>query len=153
MNATVQISLADLDRLRNAKARAEEDVVAIKLALEQGLLADSGLANATLAIALGHALAICRFAIGNLDPLTVRGWPEANLQALAELFVEEEERRRTSNCMQLPGVDPQIIELGCDWRIFAARARQVEQWRAAGIEKEMLAEENSAKTPYHGTTD
>jgi hypothetical protein len=137
MNAKVEISLADLDNLRNARAAAENKARELAEALDAARVLNAGAGGdgALLVQALTCALEVVRFAIGNLDPLTVRGWPCAHLLALAELLPK------------VPGVPPHVVELWCDWRIFARRAAEWEDARAKGIEKDKLHEETLAKHP------
>lgn len=144
MNAKVEISLTDLDTLRKDRERWEAEYLALRKQFDElrtaVALAKPGdlpslVDGPNMAAALNHALTVITFAIGNLDPLTVRGWPAADLLALAELLPK------------LPGLDPLLVELWCDWRIFARRAAEWEAARALGIEREKLADENSAKIP------
>lgn len=149
MNAKVEISLADLDNLRTSRARAETELADLRKnydALRTSLAAvpedvrkniplDALGDGPNLVAALAESLTIVRFAIGNLDPMTVRGWPHRSLLALAELLPK------------VPGVSDEDRELWMDWRIFARRAGEWEDARARGLEQEKLAEENSAKVP------
>lgn len=149
LHAEVKISLADLDRLRGNLTKSEADNIELRKLVDSLRVtaafqeSDAGsdarrdypLDGTRMVRALYLSLRLNCFGIGNLDPLTVRGWPWAELLELAELMP------------QLPGLPPEIVELWLDWRIFARRTAEWEAARANGTEKEKLAEENSAKTP------
>jgi len=74
-------------------------------------------AQAVLA-ALESALPIVQFAVGNVPPESVRGWPTASLAALAEqimtLFPDDADRQ----------------SLAITFREVAAHARDIDQYRA-----------------------
>lgn len=64
------------------------------------------------------AIPIITFAVGNLDPATVRGWPYGHLKTFAE------------GLEGLPGVDTRTKEYALDLRNFIYEARGIESERA-----------------------
>ena len=64
--------------------------------------------------ALAAALPVIQFAVANLDPRTVRGWPAADLERLAEL---------------LEGALPEHSVLALALKTFAAECRELEAYR------------------------
>jgi hypothetical protein len=99
-------------------------------------LGDDGADARRLAEALQHALKVVCFAVANLHPLTVRGWPYEALRALGQL------------APHLPGVDESFRQVAFgDWTILTREMEKWEKARAEGREQELLAEENSARAP------
>ncbi len=72
----------------------------------------------------GHALRVMQFAVGNLDPEAVRGWPHHDLRAVAEFLAED------------PASSQEHRELAIAWKEFASVAADVEADRAVGRHKD-----------------
>ena len=114
--ATVNISLDELDALRAQLRRAHE---------EKGKLADKikelevvGIGDgAGLLVTIHHTLDIVRFAVANLDPRTVKGWPWAAVAAFADDLEE------------LPGADENTHDLAIELRAFAHECELLESTR------------------------
>ena len=133
--ASVTITLAQLDELRAAKATAEaalETERQRRLSVERG---DPGGRVDVLAKALGVTMEIVQFAVGNLHPLTVRGWPYSALYRLAFAI-----REGLPSCSY-------STDLAHTFERFGEECRKWEEARAEGREKELLAEENAAYAP------
>jgi len=60
---------------------------------------------------------VVKFAVGNLAPETVRGWPYADLKTFADELVK------------LPGADTGLKEYALDIQNFIREAREVENLR------------------------
>lgn len=136
MNATITISIEDYQKLKNRAAELELELGKTRAELDQARLGPTDSDTRKLSEAFNHALEIVRFAVGNLHPLTVRGWPYLHLRALGEVSPD------------LPGVDPSFRDVARgDWRILTKEMEKWEKARAEGREKELLAEENAARAP------
>lgn len=130
-------------RMRENLAKAHATIADLEARLRRAELADlpadvakeRGLERAQiLGEALESAITIVGFAVGNLHPLTVRGWPWHRLDHLAQ--------------MVLGGRMPtEVIEhgLAMTWETFAREARKWEEARAEGREQQLLAEENASR--------
>lgn len=124
--AKAHATIADLEaRLRRAELADVPADVAAERGLERAKL---------LGEALEAAIVIVGFAVGNLHPLTVRGWPWHRLDHLAQMVISG----------RLPA---EVIERGLamTWETFAREARKWEEARAEGREQQLLAEENASR--------
>lgn len=130
----VSITLGDLHELTSARDRNELRVTELEAEIDRLKLEGVGDAAAELSMAFNHAYEIVRFAVANLDPLAVRGWPHKDLLELGKLIPE------------LAGVSPDIRECAPDLRDFARRAAEWEGARDAGVEQEKHAAENAVKS-------
>lgn len=136
MNAQVTIAYSDLETLKRRAESAEAEVARLKAEVDQARLGDDGADARRLAHAFDLALEVVQFAITNLHPMTVRGWPYEALRALGELSPD------------LPGVNASFREVARgDWRLLTKEMEKWEKARAEGREQELLAEENAAHTP------
>lgn len=134
-NAKVEISLNDFQALQNKITSLEAELTDANKAIDDAKLGEHGSEARAYRDAFLAALKIAQFGIGNLDPLTVRGWPYDALYELADHM-----RAR-------PGLDGFQREIVGDLRIFADNCKRWEDARAKGIEKELLADENAAHGP------
>ncbi len=137
-NAKVEVNLGDLQELQNAKQLAETALAAAlaevdKLRLD-GASDTANTDNRALSDALNNALTVVQFGIAHLDPMTVRGWPHAALAAMA------------AGLDGLPGLPASLTEISASLRLFAERAKYWEDAREKGIEQDLLAEENAARS-------
>lgn len=133
--ATVNIPLADWTQTRQQIEELKKQLSDAEREIEQARLGDTRSEARRLAVGLDLAIHIVRFAIGHLDPLTVRGWPHQQLYDLANMLAD------------LPGIDPMSAELAGDLKLFARQAREWEEARARGEEQQKLAAESAAKMP------
>jgi len=138
----MQIKYGDFKALEEAKADLTREVAALKQQLALAEL--SGVDGAgerlkRLFEAFSQAMEVVRFAIGNLHPLTVRGWPYEALQALSVTLPT------------IPSAERFPQELAVTFAYFAGLCEKWETARAEGREKEMLAEENAARAPSAAT--
>ena len=104
--ATITMELGDFQALTSERNRLEKELGEARAMAENTRLGPHDVA--LLSKALGHALPIVRFAIGNLHPTAYRGWPHADLAALANLLPE------------LPGVSDDARETAPDLVAFAS---------------------------------
>lgn len=136
MDAQVTIALSDLEGIKKRAEAAEAEVARLKTAVDQARLGDDGADARRLARAFDLALEVVQFAITNLHPMTVRGWPYKALRELGELAPD------------LPGVNASFREVARgDWRLLTKEMEKWETARAEGREQELLAEENAARAP------
>jgi hypothetical protein len=136
MNASVTIDFADLEGIKKRAETAEAEVARLKGEVDQARLGDGGSDARRLATAFDLALEVVQFAIANLHPMAVRGWPYEALRALGEL------------APHLPGVNTSFREVATgDWRLLTKEMEKWEKARAEGREQELLAEENAARRP------
>lgn len=132
-DAKVEVTLADIDTLRSRVKESEKRAVAAERALAKSKIdGDDGTGRAYFN-AFHDAMKIAQFVIGNLEPRTVRGWPYERVYKVAQVI------------RALPGVDPDLIDIATDLRMFADEAKRWEDARAKGIEQELHAEETAAR--------
>jgi hypothetical protein len=121
--AQVTLSLDDLDSLRQeifaSSARVEkltQQIEAMKYNDSSGLVPD-------LCQTIRAAIKVVQFAVGNLDPSIVRGWPHQDLAK----FIEGIER------MPIPDEDASVRigmrEMAHDMKSFVRTAAQYEEYR------------------------
>lgn len=133
LDAVVSIplhALKDLERqiekLTAENAQLGQDVVDAKL----------GGPDATARLlhdAFLDALPVISFAVANLPPLAVRGWPYAALRAVMQKVAI------------IPGAPVVYAEVKNDFILFAAECERWERARAEGKEREMFAEETARR--------
>jgi hypothetical protein len=126
------MDITEWQELRNTIDALERDVAALRKRLAEARIGACG-DNRRLFEALNHTIEIVRFAIANLEPRTVRGWPHESLSAFAALLPD------------LPGIDRSLAESAGDLTLFARGAREWEEARASGTEHAKLAAENAAR--------
>jgi hypothetical protein len=136
MDAKITIGIDDYNGLRSKIEALSLELGQTKVSLDQARLGDGAADARRLAEALGHALKVIQFAIANLHPLTVRGWPYEDLRALGNLAPD------------LPGVDESFRQVAkTDWGLLTKEMEKWERARAEGREQELLAEENASRAP------
>jgi hypothetical protein len=114
---TVSISISEYDLLRRAHQNAEERANDLANQLDaQKLIDPSGTIN-QFRTAFLAAVKVMQFAVGNLDPATVSGWP---YEALSQV---------TDGIETLPGIDVYSRELPLAWRVFIESVSKFEAWR------------------------
>jgi hypothetical protein len=144
-DTTVRMPAARWMGLKQTLADRDAEIVRLRAALREAQLADVppelaeriGLAKTKgLGEALDAAITIVGFAVGNLHPLTVRGWPWHKLDRLAQMGLGGE-------------LAAGVLESGVamTWDSFAREARKWEEARAQGREQALLAEENATRAP------
>ena len=74
---------------------------------------------------LQHALVVVDFAVANLDPETVRGWPHKDLEELS------------ADMKNLPGASTLEKQVSVAFHEFARFAAQIEMRRAQNTHKEL----------------
>ena len=116
---TVTVKLSDYDKLRDQLRDAqgkhhelEKQLVAAKLVDADG----SGVAK-QLYDGFHAAIKIVQFAVGNLDPQAVRGWPYTALIEVADAIEK------------IPGIDRHVSELPGELRYTAQLAAGYEEYR------------------------
>ena len=131
--AKVTLTLGEVNKLqsdvRDANVRISElksEVVEAKLGNHDGI-------TRQYQEAFLDAMPIVRFAIGNLHPMTVRGWPFEKLLSI------------THHLRTLPGIDDDQEETSGDMKIFAQECERWEKARDEGREQAMLKEQNEAR--------
>jgi len=134
--ATVTLTLGQLQELQTKIVALEKEIADARRTIDSGRLGDPESSARALSTTLTDSLAVVRFAVANLDPLTVRGWPYDEL------------RRVGAAIATLPGVSDFVRELSNTLVEFANRAEGWEQARAEGKEQERLASENSRKGAF-----
>lgn len=112
-NATVNVSLASYQALLDELEKLRTELLAQRQQPSAPTDTDAAHARA----ALERALAIVQFAVGNLDPRTVRGWPVEDVTALANLI--------EAALPNYPHADVLAITL----REFAGEAADVDRFR------------------------
>jgi hypothetical protein len=131
--ATVTLPHSDYQRLQDDIRALKAEVEAKRVEIEDLKLGPTDSHARQLLDALNSSLDVTRFAIGNLPPMAVRGWPHKSLRSLAALLPS------------LPGVDEGIREVSTDWRLVADDCQKWEDARAEGKEHELLAHDNALK--------
>lgn len=133
-DAQITIRFGDLDALKNDRTRLEAIVTQLEVKLREAMVADADGTNKLLLEVIEALFEIVAFAVGNLSPLAVRGWPYDALDTVGKAL------------MRLP-VKGHLAELGPTLCDFADRCRYWEDKRFHGVEKETLAEENLMRAP------
>jgi hypothetical protein len=83
-SATLSMTLADYEALKSARTKAEQELAAaLKQIADARLVDPDGTITALTAFAR-DCLTIARFAVANLPPETIRGWPYAELLRISE---------------------------------------------------------------------
>lgn len=78
---------------------------------------------------------VVRFAVGNMDPMSFRGWPYKSLETVVQAL------------KVLPGVDGDQKETAADLGLFARECKSWEDARESGTEQALLGEQNAARGP------
>lgn len=123
---TLSIKLADYDALRDqvknadhrvAEVRKEVDALTQQLAAAK--VADPSNVIQGYRSIIDDLVMVLQFAVANLDPMTVRGWPYPSLRAVA------------TKVETLPGLAPYNVELPIPLREFSYSAEYYEEVRKA----------------------
>lgn len=112
----ISISLADFDKLRNEVKETQTKNYELEKQLAAAKLGDDATAK-TLFEGFHEALTVVQFAVGNLDPSTVSGWPHEAVTKIADAIEK------------IPGMDPHKAELPPELRYFAGVAKGLEDYR------------------------
>ena len=116
---TLTITLEDLDAMRSRIAAADEHIHRLEAELVAASTRDaSGLVPQLLDV-IATVIPIVQFAVGNLDPATVRGWPHQLLDSFGEKL------------LTMPGTTDALKEFALELRVFARQAVEYERMRIA----------------------
>lgn len=136
--ATISLELSEYHDLMNAKSAAENKTADLERQLQ--ITQTSDVLVGHLCEALKAAREVVRFAVANLPPETVRGWPADQLKKFADLLETA------------PGATQDYRDMAMDLRLFSREADTLEQMRVrrdrimtAGIigEKPVLVEDKT----------
>lgn len=83
-SATLNMTLADYEALKAARTKAEQDLADVQRQLEEARKADPTGKLVALNAFARECLTLARFAVANLPPETIRGWPYAELMRIAD---------------------------------------------------------------------
>jgi hypothetical protein len=115
--AEVTMSLIEYQELQSQRDEARDRCAQLEKRIHEVEMTDPSDRIPPLVECVQAALPIVKFAVGNMAPETVRGWPYAELQAFAE-------RLET-----MPGADTRIREYALEFRNFILEAKTVEAER------------------------
>lgn len=118
-SATLNMTLADYEALKNARTKAENDLADLQRQLEEARMADPTGKLVDLNKFARDCLTIARFAVANLPPETIRGWP---YEALREV---------SKNIHALPDFSTNDRDMALDLLAFAKDAEDLELRRKA----------------------
>jgi hypothetical protein len=118
-DSKVEISLSALDELREGVRTSKEQIAQLQKALRTAQLEDKSGRIPELMRALHAAIEVVQFAVGNLDPTTVRGWPYEALRTLADVLEQTPGLQEDANMRSLAG----------ELRHFAGVAASLEEFR------------------------
>jgi hypothetical protein len=113
----VSVPLSQYDKLRTAVRDTQARVYELEEQLTAAQLADNSGTTKLLLDTFHATMRVVQFAVGNLEPTTIAGWPH---QALVEIADALE---------KIPGVDRHIGEMVLPLREFAKRAAGYEAFR------------------------
>jgi hypothetical protein len=114
---TLTITLKDLNHLKAATEQERKRVQALESQLAEARMTDPNGVIRDLCGIVRSAKAVVQFAVGNLEPSTVRGWPYEALRAFAD------------GLLRLPDADVQDQTLASDLCTFAKNAAGYEEYR------------------------
>lgn len=114
---TVTVKYSSYQKLRDDQRSLQEKVYELEKKLAAAQLNDASGATKILFDVFHETIKIVQFAVGNLAPETVAGWPHQALYAIADAIE------------QVPGVDQHVKELPNDLRHFAKLAAGYEAYR------------------------
>lgn len=134
--ATLTIKLGDYKALDRELTQLRAENLQLKKDLETAKIDGGGdeLTRQCLEAFMG-AMPVVRFAVGNMDPMSFRGWPHRDLDTIVAAL------------KSLPGVDGDQKETANDLGLFARECREWEKARANGTEQARLHEQNAARPP------
>jgi hypothetical protein len=134
-HAEIKMPLSEYDAMRRKVEKLESELRDAHSQYAEARLGDADSEVRRYRDAFEAAMRVARFGIGNLNPLTVRGWPYQALFTLAE------------HLDKLPGLSAFEREGAGEIRLFANECKRWEDARAQGREQELLAGENAARGP------
>lgn len=114
---TVTVKLSDYDRLRDELREAQNKVYMLQTEVNAAKLGDPTGPTKLLFDAFHETIKVVQFAVGNLDPQTIAGWPHKALVAIADAIET------------IPGVDQHVAEMPGELRSFARSAAGHEERR------------------------
>ena len=114
---TVTVKLVDYDRLREELREAQNDVHKLRVEVNAAKLGDLSGTTKMLHDAFHETIKVVQFAVGNLDPQTIAGWPHKALVAIAAAIET------------IPGIDQHVAEMPGELRSFARSAAGHEERR------------------------
>lgn len=120
---TVEMSLAELDELRNDTQAAYEKVAQLEAEIREIEMTDPSGRIKTLTDIVAAALPVIQFAIANLDPRTIKGWPITQLHEFGTLLEK------------MPGATALEKELAVEFRAFANETKMIEAGRPGNVTK------------------
>jgi hypothetical protein len=138
---TVNVPLSTYDKLRDdlRTTQAKNYELEKSLAAAQLVGGDTTGVPQLLHDAFHDAIKIVQFAVGNLDPQTVVGWPHAAVMKIADAIEK------------IPGVDRHVAEMPIELREFAKNAAGFEAYRKERDKNKVVvaasAEDFGPKTP------
>jgi hypothetical protein len=113
----VNVKYSVYHKLREDLREMQNRIYVLEKALETAKLNDASGATQLLHGAFLEAVKIVQFAVGNLAPETVAGWPHKALAAIADAIEK------------IPAIDPHVAELPSELRHFARLAAGYEEYR------------------------
>lgn len=116
-DVTVSIPMATYDRLRDDLREAQNEQQKLKIELAAAKIADNSGVTKLLFDAFHQSIKVVQFAVGNLDPQTVAGWPHAAVVAIADAIET------------IPGIDQHVAEMPPELRAFAQSCASYEEFR------------------------
>jgi hypothetical protein len=136
---TVNVKYSDYSKMRDDLRTMQNRIYALEQELATAQIADTSGTAKQLHDAFHEMIKVVQFAVGNLDPQTVAGWPHAALVAVADAIET------------IPGIDQHVREMPPELRHFAKIAEGYEQFRKERDAKRVVvaasAEDFGPKTP------
>ena len=132
-NAVINLPLGEWQEAQNKLQKAEQDAEELRRNIRTLEREDPSGRVTRLFQTLDDALTVARYAVGNLDPSTVRGWPFEALRALGERL------------QSLPGATAEHTHLGLEFVNFAREAEAVEKGRVMRDAREQVKAELRAE--------
>lgn len=113
----VNVKYSEYSKMREEARTQQARIYELEKELAEAKVADNSGTTKLLHEALHEALKVVQFAVGNLAPETVSGWPHKALVAVADAVDK------------LPAIDQHIAEVPSEWRNFARTAANYEEYR------------------------
>jgi len=114
---TVNVKYSVFNKLREDQRTTQNRVYELEKELAAAKLTDGSGAAQLLHDAFHEAIKVVQFAVGNLAPETVAGWPYKALFAIADAIEK------------IPGVDVHVREMPAELRHFAKLCAGYEEYR------------------------
>lgn len=135
---TVNVKYSDYNKLREDLRTTQNENYELKTKLAAAALGDDVVAK-QLHEAFHETIKVMQFAVANLDPATVSGWPHESLVKIADAIEK------------IPGIDQHVAELPPELRAFASIAAGLEAFRKERDKNKVVtmatAEDFGPKTP------